>query len=204
MGEIKKVVEECSWCNGNGYRSYPDDRDSYKSNLKCGCTDCGGGGEKYELEPAYRNIWTSRYQNEGFKEGTGKVEVTYERQDDYSWRYIDKKPYSGGCFVTTAVCEKLGKPDDCYELQTLRKLRDDYVAHLPGGRVIMRDYRMLSQTIIPKINNVKYPLHSADSIYSMLLPIISLTEDKMYPEAFCLYESMIKKLCELNDWSIVD
>jgi hypothetical protein len=31
------------------------------------------------------------------------------------------------CYITTAVCEYQGKKDDCYELQTLRGWRDEYV-----------------------------------------------------------------------------
>lgn len=31
------------------------------------------------------------------------------------------------CFITTAVCELHGKPDDCHELTVLRKFRDEYM-----------------------------------------------------------------------------
>ena len=31
------------------------------------------------------------------------------------------------CFITTAVCQSTGKPDDCEELTTLREFRDSYV-----------------------------------------------------------------------------
>ena len=37
------------------------------------------------------------------------------------------------CFITTAVCEFQGKADDCYELTTFRKFRDDWLAKAPGG-----------------------------------------------------------------------
>lgn len=32
------------------------------------------------------------------------------------------------CYITTAVCETFGKPDDCYELRLLRTYRDGYLA----------------------------------------------------------------------------
>ena len=38
-----------------------------------------------------------------------------------------------GCFLTTAVCEYLGKADDCEELTTLRDYRDQWLAKQPGG-----------------------------------------------------------------------
>ena len=32
----------------------------------------------------------------------------------------------GGCFITTAMCDYFGLPDDCRELTLMRRLRDDY------------------------------------------------------------------------------
>src|SRR3954470_9525489 len=38
------------------------------------------------------------------------------------------------CFITTACCELLGLPDNCFELRLLRRYRDRVLARLPGGR----------------------------------------------------------------------
>ncbi len=48
-------------------------------------------------------------------------------------RCISECPYGCGtpqgadCFITTAVCDILGKADDCDELTTLRDFRDSYM-----------------------------------------------------------------------------
>lgn len=34
---------------------------------------------------------------------------------------------SGWCFLTTACCKYKGLPDDCAELETLRRFRDNYL-----------------------------------------------------------------------------
>ena len=47
-----------------------------------------------------------------------------------------------GCFITTACCETLGLADDCFELRTLRRYRDEVLAKQPGGS--RRDRRLLS------------------------------------------------------------
>jgi len=58
-------------------------------------------------------------------------------KDDYCEKY-EKTPresnrerycYNGGgcdkCFLTTAMCKILCKPDDCFELTSMRNIRDD-------------------------------------------------------------------------------
>jgi hypothetical protein len=47
-----------------------------------------------------------------------------------------------GCFLTTATCEEVGLDDDCWELRTLRKFRDGWLArHDRGATDIARYYR---------------------------------------------------------------
>jgi hypothetical protein len=42
-------------------------------------------------------------------------------------RNTGKRSGFAGCFITTAYCEYAGLPDDCHELQTLRKFRDEFM-----------------------------------------------------------------------------
>ncbi len=49
----------------------------------------------------------------------------------------------GGCFITSACCEGLGRPDDCWELRTLRRFRDDVMlASADGRRDVATYYRV--------------------------------------------------------------
>jgi hypothetical protein len=45
-----------------------------------------------------------------------------------------------GCFLTTATCEAVGLADDCWELRTLRKFRDGWLAAQSGGMDDIRAY----------------------------------------------------------------
>lgn len=44
------------------------------------------------------------------------------------------------CYITTAVCETLGKPDDCAELTAFRAFRDGYLAARPEGERLISTY----------------------------------------------------------------
>jgi len=48
------------------------------------------------------------------------------------------KPF--GCYITTAICELEGKPDDCSELETLRKFRDEWLEKQPAGKELVAQY----------------------------------------------------------------
>ena len=60
---------------------------------------------------------------------------------------------SSGCFITTAVMTSLGHTeDDCYELETLRKFRDDYILKTNYGKKLIQEYYQISPKIVEKIN----------------------------------------------------
>lgn len=42
------------------------------------------------------------------------------------------------CYITTAVCDGLGKPDDCYELTLLRDYRDNYLVKSEEGASLVK------------------------------------------------------------------
>lgn len=54
----------------------------------------------------------------------------------------------GFCFVTTAVCEAEGKPDDCAELQAFRAFRDNWLAQTEQGRALIGEYYELAPAVV--------------------------------------------------------
>ena len=57
------------------------------------------------------------------------------------------------CFVTTAVCEFLGEPDDCAMLTDFRTFRDGYLRALPGGEAEIREYYDIAPGIVMRIDH---------------------------------------------------
>lgn len=55
-------------------------------------------------------------------------------------RYAIKKASKGGCFITTAICEVLGLPDDCDVLQTLRQFRDEVLLTNEEDAALVQQY----------------------------------------------------------------
>lgn len=63
-----------------------------------------------------------------------------------------KKPFGGLCFITTAVCEELGKPDDCAELTAFRAFRDGYLTACPDGAALIEEYYRIAPGIVSCID----------------------------------------------------
>lgn len=56
------------------------------------------------------------------------------------------------CFLTTACCQTIGLPDDCFELETLRRFRDQVLINLPGGREEIETYYKIAPALINEVN----------------------------------------------------
>jgi hypothetical protein len=75
------------------------------------------------------------------REGRGSPPTGLEKE---LYDELTKPSIPGGavCFLTTAACEVVGLPDDCWELRTLRRFRDRAMPRLPSGAEdIARYYR---------------------------------------------------------------
>lgn len=56
-----------------------------------------------------------------------------------------------GCFLSTACFASEGLPDNCIELQTLRKFRDDFVSKSPNGVALIKQYYSEAPLILKRI-----------------------------------------------------
>lgn len=62
------------------------------------------------------------------------------RRKDFRGRGRSYASFGLGCYITSACVRAQGLPDDCFELEALRALRDEYVAALPAGERILAEY----------------------------------------------------------------
>lgn len=99
------------------------------------------------------------------------------------------------CYVTTAVCRSLQKPDECYELKLLREYRDGYLVSSEGGKETIREYYNIAPTIVKRIERMA----EADVIYQKiweeyLNPCIHLIEAGELAACRTVYTNMIQDL----------
>lgn len=106
---------------------------------------------------------------------------------------------SGFCFITTAVCEYMGKADNCAELQTMRKFRDEWLAFQPGGQELIERYYEIAPGIVKRLK--ASPLYAYyckclwDEYLSVCLEMISRGE---YEECRKHYTEMVERYSALT------
>lgn len=101
------------------------------------------------------------------------------------------------CYITTAVCESLHKPDDCYELNVLRNYRDIYLMQQKNGEELVMQYYDVAPTIVKHINKKKDRKEIYYSVWTdYLLPCIHLIESDKNEECMVLYQNMVYDLQE--------
>ena len=96
------------------------------------------------------------------------------------------------CYITTAVCESLGKEDDCYELNILREYRDGYLRSTEDGEKIVNAYYDIAPSIVKRINKQSNRDEIYKSIYAEYLsPCIQLLEENKKEECKEIYSNMV-------------
>lgn len=129
------------------------------------------------------------------------VALWNERMPEYKIGHSTYESIKGGfkkgifCYITTAVCRSMDKPDDCYELTTLRRYRDGYLADTEDSGEIIREYYNIAPTIVKRIDRRDNP----DAVYrkiweDYLNPCIRLIEEDRNEECKELYIRMVRSL----------
>ena len=116
-------------------------------------------------------------------------EDAQEKLDEY------RDEGSSFCFITTAVCNSFGKPDDCYELTAFRHFRDTWLLKQPDGKSLIAEYYSIAPKIVKRINKAK----SAKAIYKgiwqkYLEPCLGYIEQGENSKCKAIYVSMVNSL----------
>ena len=98
-----------------------------------------------------------------------------------------------GCFLTTAVCEYLGKADDCEELTTLRAYRDQWLAKQPGGVELIEEYYEIAPGIVRTMkDSPNYGELCEELLSRYIRPCLALIAEGRNEECKRLYIEMVR------------
>lgn len=109
---------------------------------------------------------------------------------------------SGGdfddCFLTSACTVSKQLPDNCYELQTLRTFRDEYMKSFESGNKLVEDYYQIAPPIVKKINQMPNKREIYEYMYqTLVLPSIAYIESGEKETAMEYYREYTEALSNL-------
>ena len=105
---------------------------------------------------------------------------------------------SSGCFLTTACCVWKGLPDDCRELQAMRRVRDEYLKQQPYGAELVRTYYDEAPAIVAAINASPDRDRILSETYDTVCVIADLAEAGKNEEAVIRYLMLFHQLYVLT------
>ena len=101
---------------------------------------------------------------------------------------------SSGCYLTSACVDYYKKSDDCYELTTLRKLRDEHLAYMDGGKELISQYYETAPKIVQKIDKSDKRESYYKYIYEQILKCIDFYKESNYFKSVDTYKEMVEYL----------
>lgn len=123
----------------------------------------------------------------------------YYWPDDSCRHYEEVEHTSGsGCFLTTACCQHKGLPDDCHELQTLRKFRDEKLMTTDFGKEMIRRYYRDAPEIVEKLDTRPDKGEIYGRVYEKICQIVELAENGNDGQATIEYLLMTYDLMHLT------
>jgi hypothetical protein len=100
----------------------------------------------------------------------------------------------GGCYLTTACVRARGLPDNCAELDALRRFRDEILLPTVFGRKAVMEYYELAPAIVKAVEKREDALAVWDTVYCEVTQAVSLIRSGNYGHAFELYQRLTRHL----------
>lgn len=101
------------------------------------------------------------------------------------------------CFVTTAVCCGLHKPQDCREITLMKRYRDEYLFRQDDGQDLIREYYNIAPTIVKRIARESAPEEKYLYLWNHYISkCVAYVEQQENERCRQLYEMMMSELKE--------
>jgi len=143
---------------------------------------CGFCGRVFSADDSY--VYRGQYARYCSKRCAREAEGITE------WNGSD-----GGCFITTAVCRGHNLPDDCEELQVLRRFRDEHMQESAEGRALVQEYYDIAPKLVSKINSRP----NSSAVYSFIRkayidPAVNAAKSGQNADAQQIYTELVRFL----------
>ncbi len=116
----------------------------------------------------------------------GRIQKTIRPQDSSN----------DNCFITTACVKYFGLADDCYELQTLRKYRDEYLLQTDSNSILVQQYYSVAPPLVTAIESSDDKVHLFKEIFKNIQQACLAIEEQRFEDAKFIYQKAVLQLLE--------
>lgn len=155
-----------------------------------------------ETPSSYGKYWCTKKGEDHYADDSvcGRECKAYNRSDSCISNmisYSKNNRSTGGCYITTILCEILNMPDNNIFLTELREFRENYMKSSLLNILILQTYDTYGPTIAKMINNDANKNELASHVLTRYLyPAVSCILEGEYEAAKMAYIDMTNWLCE--------
>ncbi|HPF83622.1 MAG TPA: hypothetical protein PLV83_05645 [Bacilli bacterium] len=168
------------------------------------CSSCTNLNLDKEYSSCDCKYWCDKFHEWHYADEASCYDFTkaYSRSDSVATSYYNKSVESqnrnnSGCFITTIVCEILGKKDCDETLKKLRFFRDNYMHKDRKYCDILYTYDVVGPIIAENLRNDNNKKEIAQNLYNIgISKVAEYIDNKKYSKAVALYKSMTELLIE--------
>lgn len=117
-----------------------------------------------------------------------------EKYNESNMGYRGGGKSSGGCFLTSACVEYLGKEDNCEELTALRNFRDGYMNKTEEGKELIKEYYQVAPQIVQCIDSSSQKDDFYKYIYGEICKCVNLIQGGENETVLNIYKNMVLHL----------
>lgn len=138
------------------------------------------------------NGWCNHFHQDCWDEPLRDFNTGYEDAEECPG-FEPKENYSSGCFMTSACVGYMGKADDCIELETLRKFRDQKLRYIAGGEELIKTYYHVAPQIVRAIDASSKKEQYYQDIYDSVCECVNQVNNNEDDKAIKTYLKMFNK-----------
>lgn len=178
-----------------------------KVRMSCRCVDCGRTFEITNNQYDYfmdnslnipKRCTTCRQAKKNNSYSSFTYSTIHSSSHHSSSSYSRGQTTKGGgsfCFITTAVCDYYGKPDDCTELTILRNYRDTWLRNQPDGEHIIAEYYNKAPLLVSLLKSSEYYEQYCQLLWKEYIQVcLKLINKGDFEECKNLYHKMVEFL----------
>lgn len=143
------------------------------------------------LNCTYLDLECGSYDSWGRRYYLCKYNFSYHYSNENACSHFSQ---GSACYLTSACVGYLGKPDDCYELTTLRAFRDGYLKGTAEGDALVKQYYEVAPKIVEQIEATGKQQQYYEYIYDVVKQCVACIENGDQEGALSRYRDMTLKL----------
>ncbi|WP_379968301.1 tetratricopeptide repeat protein [Ectobacillus sp. sgz5001026] len=128
---------------------------------------------------------------------SNKSKEQYSASRSYTSTSYTSSSSEKGCFLTTATCVALDKPDNCEEIMAYKAYRDNNLVKDADGKKLIIEYYRIAPLLVEAINAKANAKEIYVSLYNKYIKVgYSYLQKKDMRQAKKTYIYMVKELCK--------